>query len=142
MIRPIVWRLERVGVAMWRWVALAYFATLTTGTHWPGLRVGAPGPIPVDKILHALAFCGLAGLLMLTRLLDRASPRAFGRRNIWRAAAAALALAAIDEITQALPGANRFPGWDGFAADALGIAIALMVAMFAFRPVALPAPPA
>jgi len=119
-------------VARWRWVSLLYFAALTTGTHWPRLRLGAPGPIPVDKILHALAFCGLSGLLMLTRLLDRSSPRAFVRRNIWRCATAVLVLAAIDELTQALPGQNRFPGWDDYAADALGIIIALLVAILVF----------
>ena len=113
-------------------MTLLYFVALTTGTHWPGLRVGTPGPIPVDKILHALAFCGLSGLLMLTRLLDRASPRAFVHRNIWRCGGAALVLAAIDELTQALPGEDRFPGWDDYAADALGVGIALLVAMLVF----------
>lgn len=141
MIRLVVLGLERVSAATWRWVTLIYFAALTTGTHWPGLRIGSPGPIPMDKILHALAFCGLSGLLMLTRLLDRTSPRAFVQRNIWRCAAAAAAVAAIDEITQALPGQDRFPGWDDYAADVVGIAVAVMVALFVFRRVALPSRP-
>ncbi len=133
MIEAAVRWMESVKPALWRGVALVYFAALTTGTHWPSLRVAAPGPIPLDKILHAIAFCGLAGLLMLSRLVDRSSPRAFAARNIRRSALLALILGAVDELTQALPGQDRFPGWDDFAADAVGIAIALAIAMLLFR---------
>ncbi|MCC6907275.1 MAG: hypothetical protein IT430_04975 [Phycisphaerales bacterium] len=134
MITTTVGWMESVKPGIWRGVALAYFIALTTGTHWPSLRIGAPGPIPLDKILHALAFCGLAGLLMLARIADRSACRAFSARNIWRSALLALILGAIDELTQALPGQDRFPGWPDFAANTVGIAIALAVAMLVFRP--------
>ncbi len=133
MIRALVEQMERVSRSAWRRITLIYWLALTAGTHWPKLRIGAPGPIPVDKILHALAFAGLAGLLMLTRLLDRQTPRAFAARNINRAAAAALALAAIDELTQYWPALDRFARFDDFVADVIGIAAAWCVAMLVFR---------
>ncbi len=132
MIQSCVRWMEGLSPVAWRWITLLYFVAMTTGTHWPKLRIGAPGPIPLDKILHAVAFCGLSGLLMLTRLLDRRSERAFDPRNIWRCTGLTLALAAVDEITQAIPGEDRFPGWDDYTADAIGIAIALLVAILLF----------
>lgn len=142
MIQWAVRWMEGISPVAWRWIALLYFVALTTGTHWPKLRVGAPGPIPLDKILHTVAFCGLSGLLMLTRLLDRRSVRAFVPRNIWRCTGLTLALAAIDEITQAIPGEDRFPGWDDYAADVVGITIALLVANLLFSRVRPTAPDA
>lgn len=136
MITWCVRRMARISPAAWRRVALVYYLVLTTGTHWPKLRVGAPGPIPVDKILHAIAFCGLAGLLMLTRLLERRAPHPFTPRNVLRVTAVTLVLGALDEITQALPGQDRFPGWDDYFANCIGIAIAGLVALMVFRPVA------
>lgn len=134
MIVRLVRLMERVSPAAWRRVVVVYWLALTAGTHWPSLRVGRPGPIPVDKILHALAFCGLAGLLMLTRWLDGAAPSAFTARNINRCAALALLLAALDELTQAWWRLDRFAQWDDFAADVVGIALAWLVAMLLFRP--------
>lgn len=133
MIHTLVELMERVGSRAWRRITLLYWLALTAGTHWPKLRIGAPGLIPVDKILHALAFAGLAGLLMLTRLLDRQAPRSFAARNINRSCAAALVLAVIDEATQHWPALDRFARLDDFIADVIGVALAWGVAMLLFR---------
>lgn len=133
MIRAAVGRMERVSPRTWGWIALIYWIVVTTGTHWPKLRIGAPGLIPVDKILHAIAFCGLAGLLMLTRRLDRRAGRPFAARNINRACAVAVALAALDELSQTWAPIDRFARLDDFIADVVGILIAWLVATLVFR---------
>ncbi len=136
MIARPVRLMERISPSVWRRVVVLYWLALTAGTHWPSLRVGRPGPIPVDKILHALAFCGLAGLLMLTRWLDRRAAAAFSARNIHRCTALTLLLAALDEVTQTWGRLDRFARWDDFAADVAGIALAWIVAILLFRPAA------
>jgi quinol-cytochrome oxidoreductase complex cytochrome b subunit len=134
MIKSLVDRLEAVAIAKWRWTFVIYYIILSTATHWPGMRVGRPGPIPIDKILHIIAFAGLAGFLMLTRWCDRQSTRAFATRNILRSTLVALAAAALDELAQGLPGQDRFVTWSDFAANAAGIAAATLVALFIFKP--------
>ena len=133
MIRCAVRLMERVHTGAWRWIATLYWIALTLGTHWPSLRVGQPGPIPVDKILHAVAFCGLAGLLMLTRWFDRRAAFSFESGNINRSCLAAVVLAAIDESSQSWAWFDRFARLDDFIADLLGIAVAWTVAMLLFR---------
>jgi len=133
MIQAAVRRMERVSPRAWRWIALVYWAALTAGTHWPSLRLGRPGLIPVDKILHAGAFAGVCGLLMLTRWLDRPGVRPFTSRNINRACLAAAILAALDEITQSWVLLDRFAKLDDFIADAVGILIAWLVATLLFQ---------
>jgi len=138
MIKALVDRLERISAKAWRWTFVVYYLALSAGTHWPGLRLGPPTVIPVDKILHMTAFCGAVGFLMLTRWCDRKSPRAFMPRNIWRCAGVGIVLAGLDELSQNLPGQDRFATWEDFAANVLGIAIATLVALTLFRRASTP----
>ncbi|MCU0869395.1 MAG: VanZ family protein [Burkholderiales bacterium] len=65
-------------------------------------------PAPWDKVAHFVAFFGFGGLVAI----------AAGRRGLWwAAAAAAMALGAVDEWHQTtLPG--RMAGWDDWLVDA------------------------
>ncbi|MFW5653389.1 MAG: hypothetical protein ACOC0P_05030, partial [Planctomycetota bacterium] len=69
--RPIVLAVtlmtQRFSLTFWRLTFVLYAVALTIGTHLPTFRPPGQQVLPVDKILHLIAFAGLAGLLMLTR---------------------------------------------------------------------------
>lgn len=95
-------------MAFWSALALAMAAT-----HWPRLAIGGEGE-PVDKLVHAGGFGGLGALLLL----------AYPRLPAMLGVAAMLALAAIDELTQSIPGLGRSTDLEDWLADAVGIVVA------------------
>jgi VanZ family protein len=101
-------------------IALA-FALLAT--HWPKLEFGSVDS-PVDKLAHAIGYGGLTALCLL----------AFPGRPAWTIGLAMAALGVVDELTQAIPGLNRACDPADWAADLMGITIALAY-FAALRPV-------
>ena len=101
------------------WVALFY------GTHSPL----PPGMLPghSDKIIHFVAYGGLAALLMSLR----ASRGPFPWTSIVARWLFLAFYGAFDEITQAL--VNRSPDLEDWYADLLGAAVGLGFVIFAFR---------
>ncbi len=126
MIGAIARYLDAQPVSSWRRILVVYTAALLVGTHWPSLRVSAPTPIPLDKILHCIGFAGFASFLLLARLRPgRAEGEsAFTRGNILFALGVGLAYAVADEASQALPLLGRFATWSDVVANVTGIAVA------------------
>ncbi len=117
MQRPSAWlRIVRVTFA-------AYAIALALGTHWPQLSVDVGIP-RTDIWLHIGAFCGWTVLCIACSF--------FGpwhtSRNITRAAMLAVAYAAIDESTQAIPILHRHVGFDDFLANVAGVLSAVLLA--------------
>lgn len=98
-------------------------AVALVATHWPKLEFGSVDS-PVDKLAHAIGYGGLTALCLL----------AFPRRSPWGIGLAMAALGAVDELTQAIPGLNRSCDSADWAADLIGISIALSY-FAALRPV-------
>lgn len=112
----------------WRLGVLAlYWATLAVATHWPSATPPPTGGW-IDKVLHFLAYGGLAWLLI------------WAWRSRWNASLGQLALGialllagygAADEITQLL--VNRSCELYDWLADLAGIAVGLSVYMAAVK---------
>ena len=101
----------------------AALAIALLATHWPKLEFGSVDS-PVDKLAHAIGYGGMTALCLL----------AFPRRSPWLVALSMAGLGVVDELTQAIPGLNRTCDAADWAADLIGIAVAL--AFFAaLRPV-------
>lgn len=96
-----------------RFVFLAALACAFVVTHIPRLAVGTPDS-PVDKLIHASGYGVLAALLLLARWW----------RPVWPALAALAAWAALDEVTQAIPGLGRSADVEDWLADITGMTIA------------------
>lgn len=96
-------RRERAVRRLWRLAFALYAGALTIGTHWPRLELGV-GDVPApDKIIHFIAFGGLAFLLWMTGLITRT----------WLVLLVAAIWVFLDEVTQAIPIlGRRFSGWD------------------------------
>jgi VanZ family protein len=94
-------------------IAFAVYTTvLLTATHWPQ-EAGLP-PIPAsDKIQHFIAYFLWTGLLLLATRTD--TLRATGIVT-----GLGVVLAAVDEVTQGIPGLNRSPDFLDWIADAIG----------------------
>jgi VanZ family protein len=107
-----------------RWAAVlllaVYWLALTAGTHWPRINPFFGGEGGWDKVQHLAAFAGLA--LLAALVLSRWRPLSLAD-YAWLAAAL-LALAAADELTQQLvPGRScELADW---LADSAGIALGL-----------------
>lgn len=103
---------------------LVYALAMTTGTHWPRLKLGTE-ELPVsDKLLHASAFGALALLIWQARLV-RSLPRLWLVGVLW---------AACDEITQGLPGLGRTISWLDLVASSIGVTLAVAL-LWAVGPV-------
>jgi len=96
-----------------RFVFLAALACAFVVTHIPRLAVGTSDS-PIDKLIHATAYGVLAALFLLARWW----------RPVWPALAALAAWAALDEVTQAIPGLGRSADVEDWLADVTGMAIA------------------
>ena len=116
-------RLRRVH-RPWRTVLLAYAVALTVATHWPRLQLGTEEFRVSDKILHTGAFGAAALLLWMSGLV----------RRPFRLLLVGLAWAAVDEITQGLPGLGRTISWLDLLASSVGVA-AVASMLWAFGPV-------
>ncbi len=99
----------------------AFAALLVVGTHWPALRVPEVGGFTrMDLLVHAGAFGVWTGLLILCGFFGPA----LSGRNILLCAVVGAAYASIDEGTQAIPWFNRYVGWDDWAMNLIGVALA------------------
>ena len=96
-----------------RFVFLAALACAFVVTHIPRLAVGTSDS-PIDKLIHASTYGVLAALLLLARWW----------RPVWPALAALAAWAALDEVTQAIPGLGRSADVEDWLADVTGMVIA------------------
>jgi hypothetical protein len=93
---------------------VVYALALTTATHWPALDLGTGEQPAPDKLLHLMAFGGLVILLWQSRWV----------RPPWLAVIVALTWAALDELTQGLPGLRRAVSGQDLAAGQLGVILA------------------
>lgn len=111
------WRVLR------RSVFIGYGLALFVATHWPALTI--PGEGRKDLIIHVGAFAVWASALIACGFFGLP----FSRRNILVCGVVAVAYAAIDEGSQAIPWVRRTAAWDDYAADVSGIALAVGVAL-------------
>jgi len=127
----IVRGLERGDAWMWRRILAVYATAMFVGTHWPRYTAPIETALPIDKVMHVVAYAGLAGFVMLARLhAGGTRSRAFTPSNIDRSALLCLIWAGVDELTQAIPGLHRYVTWQDYAANAAGVATAWAVARF------------
>ena len=111
---------------LWVIILVIYAIALTVATHWPRLDLGS-GPVGAhapDKVAHFAAFALLTIVLWQTRW--------FGSR--WLVVIAALAWAALDELTQAISALERTASWEDLAASAMGMST-VGVWLWALKPV-------
>ncbi|MCB9840766.1 MAG: VanZ family protein [Phycisphaeraceae bacterium] len=99
----------------------AFVVILATATHWPKLRI--VGPVPrTDLWLHLGAFGTLGVLVASAGMVGRVG----SRKNSIASWGLAIAYAALDESTQAIPGLGRTAGLDDFAANATGVTLGVL----------------
>lgn len=98
---------------------VCYALVLVTATHWPALKIASHGVNRLDLFIHAGAFGAWTLLLTLSGYFGPV----FGRRNILRSTATALAYALIDELTQGLPILQRTVDPLDMAANSAGIVL-------------------
>lgn len=105
---------DRPPFRVWVWRFLTAAAALLI--LWKSLEpyYGLPGSPYTDKIEHFLAYLGLSGLALLSRLPLRES----------RLLATILGFSAAIEILQGLMNMGRTPSWADLAANLLGILVA------------------
>jgi hypothetical protein len=104
---------RRVRIVFWLYAALVF-----TLTHWPALQV--PSPVRrTDIIAHLVVFGGWAFVACACGWFG---PR-WSWHNIRYTALIALAYAAFDEGTQAIPWIRRHVSWDDFFANVLGVIV-------------------
>jgi hypothetical protein len=95
----------------WRVTFVLYALALTVATHWPALALGDETQPAPDKLLHMLAFGGLAVLLWRTRWV----------KSIWLLVLLMLAWAVADELTQGIPILRRWVTWQDTVAGQLSV---------------------
>jgi VanZ family protein len=106
----------------WRWFWLASGTALVLLVTWLCLRPSAGGDqwFPhADKVQHAAAFLGLAGLLLA--LVER--------RHYAAVCVALLVFGGAIEVAQYLMPYGRSAEWADLAADGLGIVLAALVSL-------------
>ncbi|MEM9165724.1 MAG: murein biosynthesis integral membrane protein MurJ [Planctomycetota bacterium] len=113
----------------WRRAGFILFAVvLGTATHWPNVVIEGPVPRP-DLFVHIAAF-GLWTLLLIAT--EWAGPWR-SRGSLLRAAGIGAGYAAIDELTQGIPGLNRVVDPMDLAANVAGVLLACAAAAAAVR---------
>lgn len=105
--------------ALSRAAFVAYALAIFVATHWPQFTIDVPGVERPDLFIHLAVFCIWCVLLNLTGWLGE--PRAIGTPI--KALPVALAYAAIDESTQALPIIARTAALDDLLANSAGIVL-------------------
>ena len=95
----------------WRAALVIYALALTIATHWPRLEISREAMPASDKMIHAIAFAGLAWLLWRSRW--------FGSR--WLVVLIALLWCAADEFSQGIPILGRQSSRYDLTASALGV---------------------
>lgn len=112
----------------WPILLIVYICVLATATHWPQLKID--GPVPrSDLYIHILAFGTLGGLVTLSAFFGPPP----SRRNAVCSWLAAMAYAAIDETTQAIPGLGRTAALDDFLANTVGITLGVVAAVLVIK---------
>lgn len=106
----------------WRILFVVYALALTTGTHWPALKLPASVPVS-DKGLHMMAFGFLTIFLWRTQWI----------RSRWLVGILVAVWSMADEYSQGIPGLNRHVGWEDGLANLLGV-ITVLVWLWALRP--------
>jgi len=86
----------RRTTTLWRIAFVLYALALTVGTHWPNLTLSPEVPVS-DKSIHFTAFGTLTILLWLTRWI----------RSRIVTGVIVMVWAAVDEVSQGLPGVHR-----------------------------------
>ncbi len=108
-----------------RWLLGGYWLILVAATHSPQISTddlpGVAG-LPFDKLMHGLAFAGLAALLTWSRWWRERS----WRFNALAAVGVGLVYGVVEEVTQPWFGRTR-SGWD-LLADAVGLVVGAGVA--------------
>lgn len=120
----------RLSLTKRRYALLVYALALTTATHWPNLTIRV-GEIPrPDIFLHAFCFGLLTLLILVSRLFRRPvlSPGNIGLTWLLGAAWSGL-----DELSQGLPGINRWVVWSDFFANLLGVTLVAVGALVYLR---------
>jgi hypothetical protein len=95
----------------WRAVFLLYVLVLTVGSNWPGMHFRIGEQVSPDKLVHAIAFGGLATLLWRTRWL----------RAQWQVGLIVLVWAAAAELVQVLPIFRRTLSIEDMVAGQIGV---------------------
>lgn len=98
---------------LWKIAFAIYAILLTAGTHWPSLKMGSEeNPWP-DKLMHMLAFGGLAFLFIQTRWI----------KKLYLCAIIAFAWTLFDEFSQSLPILGRESSWGDALSGVMGVTI-------------------
>jgi VanZ family protein len=109
------------AATLWRWLLAIYWVAMLVGTHMPPRFKAGPEELG-DKVLHFLAFAGLAWLIAMAW---QTSTGILNRRHLRWIWIAVMLYAVLDEVTQ--PPFDRDASvWD-LLADALGSATGLFV---------------
>jgi VanZ family protein len=112
--------------AFWKVSFALYVLMIATATHWPQLKIDAPGR--PDLWIHLTVFMLWTSLLAMLSLFG---PR-WSTANIGMCAIVTLAYAAIDESTQHfVPG--RTPTLEDYGANAGGVLLGSMVLLLIAR---------
>lgn len=101
-----------------------YAATVFTTTHIPAFKVQVPGVDRPDLAIHLICFGGWYIAFWLAAFIG--PPLTL--RSVALSIPVAIAYAAFDESTQALPFIRRTCAWDDFLANGAGILLAALVA--------------
>jgi len=105
-----------------------YAALTVTLTHWPRLKLPFPESRS-DLLIHMTVFslwtAAFIGCSFLGPVLSR--------RNILLGGLASVIYSSIDEVTQGIPGVNRTVALDDALANALGVALAVVLLLLLAR---------
>lgn len=124
-----------------------YAVLLVVATHWPNLRIDSTYIERPDIIIHMGAFGLWTMMLIATGYLASGASdplaESGGLRGwakivaappcVFFAWAAAMVYAAVDEVSQGLPGLGRTVAWDDYAANSAGILTASIVVLVVGR---------
>lgn len=99
-------------------------------THWPEIEIyGPPWELPhLDKLVHGILYAGW--VVMWWRTLSRGG-RQVGSATINWLLLGGVGYAVFDEVTQAI--VDRTPATGDFAADIVGMAVAVSILQFRQR---------
>jgi hypothetical protein len=99
-----------------------YAGTIVVLTHWPRLRIEAPFERP-DLLVHIVVFFLWTSFAIASGIFGSALTRS----NVLRTALLAAICAAVDEVTQGIPGLGRTVAMDDLLANAIGIAASTLL---------------
>ena len=126
MFSWIVRFIENIPLASRRRIFLIYGLALIIGTHTPRVNFGKGFVISADKLLHVIAFMGLA-LLMMSACLGPGARRPFETRSILWGALFAFVWGGVTEMTQTLFVPGRMAHVLDVACNVIGVSAAIFV---------------